>query len=283
MAAIILACMIGKVPLGVIRCYRALLDFIYLSQYPSHDEETLGYLQNALEEFHRHKSVLIDLGARDHLNIPKIHSLQHYIHSIRMFGTTDNYNTEMFERFHIDFCKEGWYASNKREEKPQMTTWLSRREKVSSFESYLKMTFEEEEDDEDTAFTHSKLTDQRIILRKHPNRSKQDINDIMDSHHCPGFEKELRSYLNQKNATALTRAQLLDAPLPFTSLDVFHSFRFSLHPPTGSDDIDFSDEQRDAVKARPKFKGQQDARFDTIIVMENDECQSTGLKGLSFI
>ena len=31
---------------------------------------------------------------------------------IKMYGTTDNYNTKVFERLHIDLAKEGWRASN---------------------------------------------------------------------------------------------------------------------------------------------------------------------------
>jgi hypothetical protein len=93
----------------------------------------LKYMQDALNLFHPNKEVLINLEVRDHLNIPKLHSLQHYINSIHLFRTMVNYNTEMFERFHIDFCKEGWYASNGRDEKPQMITWLSRREKWQLF------------------------------------------------------------------------------------------------------------------------------------------------------
>jgi hypothetical protein len=48
--------------------------------------------------------------------------MQHYAECIRNFGTTDNYNTEMFEQsFHINYAKEAWRATNFRDELPQMT------------------------------------------------------------------------------------------------------------------------------------------------------------------
>ncbi|KAG0693111.1 hypothetical protein DFH29DRAFT_985579 [Suillus ampliporus] len=125
MAHILLGCMIGKVPRDVIISYRSLLDFIYLAQYPSHDDDTLAYMEKALKDFHRHKNILFNLGVREHLDIPKIHSLLHYVDSITWFGTTDNYNTEMME--------QGWYTSNHCNEMPQMISWLSRREKVIFF------------------------------------------------------------------------------------------------------------------------------------------------------
>ncbi|EGO02642.1 hypothetical protein SERLA73DRAFT_47879, partial [Serpula lacrymans var. lacrymans S7.3] len=79
---------------------------------------TLGYLSDALDNFHKHKDILVWLNIRKHLNIPKFHSLLHYHQFITWFGTTKNYNTEIFEHFHIGFAKEGWRASNKRNEAP---------------------------------------------------------------------------------------------------------------------------------------------------------------------
>ncbi|THU93816.1 hypothetical protein K435DRAFT_820124 [Dendrothele bispora CBS 962.96] len=122
-------------PNAVAAC-KALLDFIYLALYGSHDEETLTYMEEALNDWHKSRSYFLEAGIRDDLNIPKFHSLLHYINSIQKFGTIDNYNTELFERLHIDFAKQGWRASNKRNHFPQMIQWLSRREKILSFNSY---------------------------------------------------------------------------------------------------------------------------------------------------
>ena len=137
MARILLGCLVGKVPGNVLSSFRSLLDFLYLSQYKAHDDDTLQYMEEALQTWHDTKILVIELGLHSDLNIPKFHSLHHYVQSIRFFGTTDNYNTEMFERFHIDFAKEGWRASNKRDTFPQMIRWLSRREKISLFDNYL--------------------------------------------------------------------------------------------------------------------------------------------------
>ena len=112
MARILLGCLVGKVPNGVLTCYRVLLNFLYLAQYPSHNPNSLQYMEHALTLFHDHKHILVVLGVRNHFNIPKFHSLLHYIDCIKMYGTTDNYNTEAFERLHIDLAKEGWRASN---------------------------------------------------------------------------------------------------------------------------------------------------------------------------
>ena len=272
MARVLLGCMVGKVPRGVILAYRSLLDFIYLAQYPTHDDTTLEYMHKALQDFHQHKNVILNLGIRDNLDIPKFHSLQHYLENIRNFGTTDNYNTEMFERFHIDFCKEGWNASNKRNEKPQMIAWLTRREKVSSFQSYLKMSMEDEEEE----FAHSRFRDQRHLLPKRPHQLGRHIMDIMQDHHCPGFKKDLVSYLNSQLPNPHSRAQIRSMDLPFSHIDIYHGFKFCLD--SLGNDVDFDHEETDTVKAKPAIAGKP-ARFDTVVVMDSSDCESTGLKG----
>ena len=120
----------GQVPSRVIRAVRALLDFLYTMQLPSHTRDTLQHLDDSLALFHQNKSVFADLGMREHFNIPKLHSLIHYRSSIALFGSTDNYNTEQSERLHIDFAKDAYRATNRKDEYPQMTLWLERREKM---------------------------------------------------------------------------------------------------------------------------------------------------------
>jgi hypothetical protein len=61
------------VPLGAVRASRALLDFLYLTQYLSHSDETLECLQTALDEFHANKEVFINLDARLGMSHPCTH------------------------------------------------------------------------------------------------------------------------------------------------------------------------------------------------------------------
>ncbi|KAL5512790.1 hypothetical protein ACEPAG_3056 [Sanghuangporus baumii] len=114
----------------LVRATRAILDFVYIAQYPIHTSQTLELLDDALRRFHENKEVFIDEGARVHFNFIKLHSMVHYSSSIRSRGTTDNYNTQFTERLHIDFAKEAYAATNHKDELPQMTRWLERKEKV---------------------------------------------------------------------------------------------------------------------------------------------------------
>ncbi|KAK0220036.1 hypothetical protein IW262DRAFT_1554754 [Armillaria fumosa] len=84
------------------------MDFIYLASLQSHTHITLDHLHEALNRFHEHKEIFIQLEARtqNHFNIPKIHSMEHYEDLIRLFGSADGYNTESPERLHIDYTKD---------------------------------------------------------------------------------------------------------------------------------------------------------------------------------
>jgi hypothetical protein len=66
----------GRVsPLPLIRSTRALLDFLYLAQYPVHTSETLQLLHQSLHDFHDNKHIFVELGIRENFNLPKLHSL----------------------------------------------------------------------------------------------------------------------------------------------------------------------------------------------------------------
>ncbi|KAI0693036.1 hypothetical protein C8T65DRAFT_586111, partial [Cerioporus squamosus] len=121
----------------VLSSARGLLDFVYYSQYEVHSETTLANMEAALANFHHHKDAFVKLGIRDHFNIPKFHSLLHYTKAIRRLGCLDGYNTETSERLHVDFTKNAYRASSRREYFAQMTTWLQRQEAIVRRSSYL--------------------------------------------------------------------------------------------------------------------------------------------------
>ena len=135
MAEILLGCLVGYMPAQGIAAVVALLDFIYLAQFPAHDSATLGYLRDALDWCHENWEYFIITSTQESFNISKFHSLLHYIEAIKLFGTTDNYNTEMFKQLYIDFAKPGCRASNQQDEFPPK---LSKQEKVISFEFHQK-------------------------------------------------------------------------------------------------------------------------------------------------
>ncbi|KAJ7506471.1 Zn-finger domain-containing protein [Mycena galericulata] len=153
MQRVFLGVLAGAVSAQVLTVVKSLIDFIYYAQFQSHTSNTLDAFQACLTTFHTHKNILVKLGIREHFNIPKIHSLQHYVDAIRSLGSADGYNTEAPERLHIDFAKSAYRASNKRDYTSQMTVWLQRQEAFALRRSYLswlekKLIAQGQEDDE---------------------------------------------------------------------------------------------------------------------------------------
>ncbi|KAJ7712192.1 hypothetical protein B0H14DRAFT_3099260 [Mycena olivaceomarginata] len=246
MARILLGCLVGRLPVKGIRACRAILDFIYLSQYTTHDDGTLASLRDALEVWHENRDFFITRHRSRGFNIPKFHSLLHYVDSIQYFGTTDNYNTEMFERLHIDFAKMDGALPNRRDEFPQMITWLGRQEKISS-----------------------------------PQSPRLPLAQIELRHHTNSFIHTLKDFLNNLNpiATRIPANRLRDAVLPFTNLDVYHNFKFepcALDPGAEADENDTEDPQ--TVISRPGLSSTP-PRFDTVVVRIAANAEATGLSG----
>ena len=272
MAKVLLGCLIGCMPSKGISAITALLDFIYLAQYSTHDSLTLGYMQDALDRFQKNRDYFITTLVRQDFNIPKFHSLLHYIESIENFGTTNNYNSEMFERLHIDFAKQGWRASNQRDEFPQMIRWLSRQEKITTFQTHQKSILQHQ-DREITSQGSSVKKKSLISIAKFPNYPNRQLSLIEERHKAPDFTFYLKVFLMALTTKQIQHRQLDDRELPFKQVDVYNMFRF--HP----EGLQDTEEENDIVKALPITAENKDGQFDTVVVIVGDEAESTGLAG----
>ena len=61
----------------------------------------------------------------------------HYFAAVQSRGSLDWFDTESPKRLHIDYAKEAYRASNKKEYIQQMMVWLGRQEAVAWFRAYL--------------------------------------------------------------------------------------------------------------------------------------------------
>jgi len=69
----------------------AVLNFLYYAHFETHTDKSLHKLEDAWTCFHTNKSIFTRLEIRQHFNIPKVYSMQHYLHMIRSHGTADGY------------------------------------------------------------------------------------------------------------------------------------------------------------------------------------------------
>ena len=63
--------------------------------------------------------------------------------------------------------------------------------------------------------------------------------------------------------------------LPFSRIDTFHTLKFTTIPLTDNRP------EHDVVKARPRI-GSEPAKFDTVVVLHDDNAEATGVQGTHF-
>jgi hypothetical protein len=258
-------------PARLIRAIRGLMDFIYLSQLPIHSTRTLRQLGDALAAFHFNKSIFIDLGIREHFNIPKLHACSHYVSSIKIYGTTDNYNTQATERLHIDLAKDAYRATNKKDEYPQMTTWLERREKIQQHDEYISWRHQRRRDGMQPMPLHpesSLLPDRHVKLTHHPSMHGVSIESLVSDYGATYFRDAFARYIAGLRNPRLNRTQIeresLNITIPFVSVSVYHRLKFTN---AGDNEI------VDALHVEPRRKAHAQevpGRFDVALIRLDD-------------
>ena len=113
MEKVFLGVITGTVDKQVIKAVRGVVDFISYVCFEVHTKQSLEKMDRAWSAIHENKRIFLELGIHENFNIPKFHSLIHYITAICLHGTLDGYNTEYPEHLHIDFAKVPFRAGNK--------------------------------------------------------------------------------------------------------------------------------------------------------------------------
>ncbi|KAH9976908.1 hypothetical protein BJV74DRAFT_879553 [Russula compacta] len=105
-----LAAIAGHIPSEVIKCLSTLLDFCQIARRNAITLDALDKLQNALDRFHYYQEFFVGTAGmnRDFISLPCQHSLLHYLHSIRLFGSPNGLCSSIMESKHIKAVKEPW-------------------------------------------------------------------------------------------------------------------------------------------------------------------------------
>ena len=212
----------------LIRAVRALLDFMYISQLPLIWTNHLDLLERALDEFHDNKTIFVDLGIRAAFNLPKLHACLHYVHSIKLFRTPDNYDMQYTEVLHKK-AKASYRASNMKDEYPQMTAWLERREQVVGHEKYIQ--WREDNRTSNVPSHPPRLTSHRHIkMTCFPSVQSVSVEDLISNYGATFFHAAFARFVVLWQNPQITRAHLeqdiLDVHIPFTRASVYHRIRF---------------------------------------------------------
>ncbi|KAG1749474.1 hypothetical protein EDB19DRAFT_1893531 [Suillus lakei] len=264
----------------LLRAVRGLLDFLYLAQYPCHSSETLSLLDEALILFHNNKQIFVDLGIRNHFNLPKLHATHHYISMIHFFGTMDNYNTEYTERLHIDLAKDAYHTKNHKDEYTQMTQWLKRKEKIVHHAKFIHWRLHNNTPHHPNPRPASLSFDRTQTLAKHLSAKAVPFRTLISDYGAMYFCEALARYIAQQNhlGESLPRSCLealaANVHLPFHSVAVYHKIKWLSVDARGHGDPLVT---VDSVHHSPENDALP-ARFDTALI-NNGTGQSVGVEG----
>ena len=97
---------------------RALIDFITLVQYRTHNDYTLRYISQAIFRIDNTKEAFAKYRPKDcsdeaHWNYPKFHSISHYVTFIMNFGAPNGFDSENSEAAHKFLLKDFYDRTNK--------------------------------------------------------------------------------------------------------------------------------------------------------------------------
>ncbi|KAJ7731745.1 hypothetical protein B0H16DRAFT_1772455 [Mycena metata] len=269
----------------LVAAIRSLLDFVYLAQYPMHTSETLAHLDNALQRFHANKSIFVELGVRDDFNLPKLHSCLHYIMYIKLFGTTDNYNTEYTERLHIDLAKDAYRSTNFKDEFPQMTLWLERKEKIYRHEKYIQWRLDGcPAPPAVEVLSPGIVYERQLKMTKNPTLKAVRLTSVATDYGATFFRDALARYVTHLSYPTLSAAQVearsQDLTFSFNSIPIFHRIKYTTEDPYTARGPE--DSVIDSIHVQPSkvLKNGEllPARFDTALI-NNGTGKMTGVTG----
>jgi hypothetical protein len=252
-----------------------------------HTSKTLKALDASLKTFHAHKELLINLEIRQHFNIPKLHAIIHYLTAIQALGSTDGYNTKSPERLHIEFAKEGYRASNKRDYLEQMAVWLQRREAIWLKESYLmwledkvgpivcdgdgdgeddkKVDVENETKTTTTEVNNSSIsaTSTRYTLAKKAAFPNMSVDKLITDYGAEDFIPALTAFLLEH----LPQCKI--TPTHFDRFDIFKQILITSPPNFYLNNQSWTCRLRSTLAVKPKGrKPGTPGRFDTALIAE---------------
>jgi hypothetical protein len=304
MEKVLLGIVIGALPSRAITVVQSLLDFIYLSQLQMQTSQTLNALEQCLKTFHKNKKIIVDLKIREHFNRPKIHAIMHYVTCICALGSADGYNTESPERLHIDFAKEAYRASSKRDYmEQQMALWLQQHEAMWLRESYLIWIenrlgvveaekfdndgdddvidgLEEVVDDQNRLECNVTVTTNNYSLAKRPPFQNLTVNNILLKFGAIDFISALSTFLH------LTLPETTVLPSIHNQFNSYKQLVIKLpHNPYLSDH-----KRRDRIRTSPLVKAnsrspERPAHFDTALIIEDSQLYKSdgGIAGKFFL
>jgi hypothetical protein len=178
----------GLLPAEIVRSFSSFLNFCYLVRRNVIDESCLTIIGSTLQEYHKHREVFKFFGVRDDFNLPRQHSMKHYVDAIREFGAPNGLCSSITESKHIEAVKEPYRRSSRYKALDQMLITNQRLSKLAAFRQEL---------------SNNNMLSERLALpqRQQPSQQPKSPRSDVEAVDVPIFEGVVR--LAQKRGSSL--------------------------------------------------------------------------------
>ena len=223
-----------------------------------------------------------------HFRILKLHSLNHYADLIKLFGMTDNYDTQYSERLHIDFTKDTSHATNRKDEFPQMTLWLERKEKIQQHKAYITWVLAGRPSLKSVTFANAAphqpvsmgAPESHFHISKTLSVRAASFSLLVTDYGATYFRDALAWYIVTCHNPALSslevERQSAKVYFRFSSVRVFHKIKFMIKDVSSSVDSSFIDVAHVKPASKDKRSKTVPGRFNTVLVCNVESSTSIG-------
>ncbi|KZP30691.1 hypothetical protein FIBSPDRAFT_907902 [Athelia psychrophila] len=253
----------GHVPVEMIRAMAAFLDFCYIVRRDVIDTNSLKELEDALERFHFYREIFERCGVRpEGFNLPRQHSLNHYLKLIRAFGAPNGVCSSITESKHIKAIKEPWRRSNRFEALWQMLVINSRLDKLAA----ARVDFA----------ARGMLVG--TILEAVSRAQWRNVNpfDLGDDMKQPDFVLLISEFLRDQLHPASDSSDSTLPPLPFFNARIC-TYSSAVSTFTAPSDLRGAKPQRQRIHAVSKWR-RREPRYDCMLV--ETDATAEGMLGM---
>ncbi|KAG1890648.1 uncharacterized protein F5891DRAFT_1131624 [Suillus fuscotomentosus] len=274
----------GYVPVDMVRTFRAFLEFCYLVRRSIITEKTLEQIQEALDRFHRHRQIFETLDVISTFSLPRQHSLQHYIHLIRLFGAPNGLCSSITEAKHIKAVKEPWRRSSRYEALGQMLVTNQCLDKLAAsradFTQRKMLNVDNDNDKNNEVDDGPTNVEARVELAKTPQyKCACTIAALAIELSIPHLSNLLRHFLfgqlNRNDPRDPSEVPLAYCPQFDNKISVFNSACLRFFAP--SDLSGIGGMRREYIRACPIWRNEH-PRFDCVFVNTNPGLD--GMRGM---
>jgi hypothetical protein len=128
----------GHVPSKMVKCVAAFVNCCYIVRHNAITKADLDQYCRELARFHELRTIFVETGVRQSVELPRQHSLMHYADGIELFGSPNGVCSSITESKHIKAIKEPWRRSSRCNALYQMLRTIAQLEKLAAIRTVFK-------------------------------------------------------------------------------------------------------------------------------------------------